>query len=900
MARRPPGAPAVAVTFACAVLFSLLLPAGVGTGALPPRAPTSPGAATPGERPSAPDLSTPWWPTYEQNPGRTGAAPGEYVLSPRNASQLGLLWSATTPGVIESSPIVADGKVFVTSWDGNVSAFDLRNGTLAWRTFVGTTTFPSCNYAKPRGPTSSVSVLNGTLYVGGGTAEFWALNATTGAKEWNVSEVANSPGGGDYNWASPLVYGNAAYVGLSSACGAPDVQGMVIEINVNGSSHAVTHTFAVVPSGQTGGGVWSTSALDPSTNLLWVTTGSESSSGLHARSVLALNATTLALVGAWQQPTSGADYDFGAGPTLFHDGSGRPLVGAENKNGVFYALNRSNASTTGWAPVWEDNVSWYDNYSTHQQACGCALSPAAFDGSTLYIGGGYARLANGTNVAGTLRAVDPANGTPRWIQPAYGLVRAGLAEADGLLIDAANANDNASAMLEVRNASSGTVLYGYPVSGTINGPPSVADGIVLFGNGSWSLRGPGTLLALSEPLGANATVANGTAGLAYDLTGSATGGVPPESGSWSFGDGTSANGSGTVVHAYPRPGAYVTNFTVADATGAVATATVLVRAVDPAVRIPFFDASPSNATLGATVTLLVGVNGGTPPYSFSYGGLPAGCATVNLSILDCRPSQAGSSTVTVFVQDAFGNGANASTNFTILTVPSTLGILLLVVAPDTVPVNGSIEVYSVATGGAPPYEYRYTGLPPGCTAGDFASFRCTPSVPGNYSIGLTVLDIVGASATATVALDVEQIYPEFPAPVLVADPSTIELGQNLTLATYVAGGEPPLRFVYTVPPGCASLDTTLLSCTPDRIGTFTASVTVTDAIGRSRNASTTLSVVAAPLAGPTGTSSPSAPVWVAPAIAGAFAVGAATVALATVLRRRRPPTPPVDRPPGRP
>ena len=47
-----------------------------------------------------------------------------------------LLWKFQTQSFIESSPAVADGKVYTGGDDGYVYCLDAYNGALYWKTFV--------------------------------------------------------------------------------------------------------------------------------------------------------------------------------------------------------------------------------------------------------------------------------------------------------------------------------------------------------------------------------------------------------------------------------------------------------------------------------------------------------------------------------------------------------------------------------------------------------------------------------------------------------------------------------------------------------------------------------------------------------------------------------------------
>ena len=93
--------------------------------------------------------------------------------------------------------------------------------------------------------------------------------------------------------------------------------------------------------------------------------------------------------------------------------------------------------------------------------------------------------------------------------------------------------------------------------------------------------------------------------------------------------------------------------------------------VEPAVTVPAVAplrvevvASPSTLTLGNTTVLTALLADGTPWYSFVWAPLPPGCATKNLSSLNCTPTTVGAYRPGVTVTDSTGQSrANATTLF---------------------------------------------------------------------------------------------------------------------------------------------------------------------------------------------------------------------------------------------
>jgi outer membrane protein assembly factor BamB len=111
-----------------------------------------------------------------------------------NASDGALLWNYTTGDVVISSPAVAEGVVYVGSYNGIVYALDAAAGRLLW------------NFETSGLVASSPAVADGLVYVGSGDDKIYALQASTGTAVWNYTT------GGDVA-SSPAVAEGVVYVG---------------------------------------------------------------------------------------------------------------------------------------------------------------------------------------------------------------------------------------------------------------------------------------------------------------------------------------------------------------------------------------------------------------------------------------------------------------------------------------------------------------------------------------------------------------------------------------------------------------------------------------------------------------------------------------------------------------
>lgn len=413
------------------------------------------------------------WPTYLHDTSRNGAQ-NETIVSAANAGQLTKLWSFKTGGLIAAQAAIVGGVAYVGSWDGNEYAINLGTGAQMWKTNLGVTKAPNCVPATI-GITSSATVDSGVVYVGGGDAYLYALDAGTGAVLWRAFTGDNSATGGHYNWSSPLLYAGNLYVGIASNCDIPLVQGQLLQIST--STHQVVNTLNLVPATETGAGIWTSPVVDPATNTIFVTTGTLSLWTQNlAQAIIAIDATTLAVKSSWSIPftQAGIDLDWGTSPDLITDANGRQLVAATNKDGLLYAFDRSNLAA---GPVWQTQVA----VTGSCPPCGDAsVSSTAFGGGTVFAAGGNTTI-QGSGYGGAVRAVDPSNGAVKWEHGTPDPIIPAVTYVNGLVIDAAGAT------LEVLNAADGTRLYSYQTGAGIYGAPSISQGSIVVGSGDGNL-----------------------------------------------------------------------------------------------------------------------------------------------------------------------------------------------------------------------------------------------------------------------------------------------------------------------------------------------------------------------------------------------------------------------------
>ena len=152
------------------------------------------------------------WSMFHYNQYRVGATQASAPSSPNQ------MWKFPTGSFVYSSPAVADGLVFVASYDTNVYAIDEYSGQQKWSFTTGSVIF------------SSPAVANGVVYVGSRNGGImYALNEQTGSEIWGKGYlnyfIAASPVVADgkvfySSWCSASCFQNGQFVALDAATGA--------------------------------------------------------------------------------------------------------------------------------------------------------------------------------------------------------------------------------------------------------------------------------------------------------------------------------------------------------------------------------------------------------------------------------------------------------------------------------------------------------------------------------------------------------------------------------------------------------------------------------------------------------------------------------------------------------
>lgn len=388
------------------------------------------------------------WSAYLGGAAHSSFDPAATAISASSLPNVQPIWQWTPPASTNSggsfdlaSPIVSDGVIYVGLEDGYFYAISEATQQILWSQFLGLETPTTCQGAL--GVTSTATVADDpetgvpTVYVNAPDGYLYAIDAATGATVWTalVGVPGSLTGGPDdyYAWGSPTVANGKVYIGISSNCDVPLVQAGVLAIDQHSGKRLAY--WDSLPASVVGGSVWTSVAVLPNGDVAASTGNSVGNDQIpNAESIVVLNGSTLKLVGAWKVPSSQAigDSDFGGSPTVFTakpDGVATTMVGACNKDGIYYAVRAYDAAA---GPLWEHRM----GVPTTGPLANECDSAAIWNGKDVIEGGGSIVTIGGTSYNGSVQALNPTTGKVAWATGLPGWVVGSPAE-DGAGIIAA-------------------------------------------------------------------------------------------------------------------------------------------------------------------------------------------------------------------------------------------------------------------------------------------------------------------------------------------------------------------------------------------------------------------------------------------------------------------------------
>ena len=282
-----------------------------------------------------------------------------------------------------SQPTVVGGRVFVGSLQGRIYSLDAKTGCLYWsvKTDGGVRSTMVVDSLPGTNPPRYV------VYVGDASANMYALDARTGKQLWKVDvddhPLATITG-------TPKTLGNRLYVSttaLEELAGADPsyecctFRGKMMALNrfngklvwrgytLDAAQPIRKNAIGVQLWGPSGASIWSSPALDPERNSMYVTTGDNYSdpASLTSDAVVAFDLRTGEFLwskqftagDAWNvgceqtddtncPQARGPDLDFASSPILRILPDGRRVILAGQKSGVMHAIDPDRKGEILW------------------------------------------------------------------------------------------------------------------------------------------------------------------------------------------------------------------------------------------------------------------------------------------------------------------------------------------------------------------------------------------------------------------------------------------------------------------------------------------------------------------------------------------------------------------------
>jgi alcohol dehydrogenase (cytochrome c) len=257
----------------------------------------------------------------------------------------------------EAAPIVVDGVMFVTGYDGLIWALDAATGGMLWQHHHATPIdVPLCCGNVNRG----AAVARGKVFYVTPHGHLVALDATNGQVVWDAVFVDMRAG--ESATVAPLVVKNLVIVGSSGA--EYGVRGHIDAFDID-SGRRVWRRYNVPAPGEAGfetwpadtdawarggGTAWITGSYDPELDLVYWGTGNPGpdfdgsvrpGDNLYTSALIAFDPDDGALRWHYQwTPHDVWDYD-GVNENILFDQDGRKLLAHFDKNGYLFILDRT-------------------------------------------------------------------------------------------------------------------------------------------------------------------------------------------------------------------------------------------------------------------------------------------------------------------------------------------------------------------------------------------------------------------------------------------------------------------------------------------------------------------------------------------------------------------------------
>ncbi|MBV9744264.1 MAG: PQQ-binding-like beta-propeller repeat protein [Acidobacteriia bacterium] len=303
-------------------------------------------------------------------------------IEAQDVPKLALKWAFafSDTSTMRSQPAVAGGRVFAGGQDGSIFALDVSSGCVYWSTVVQSQVRSGMTVGEAGGAPA--------VFFGDSAGYVYALNATTGKQLWKMRPDDHPA---STVTATPVFYQGRLFVGSASREETLSVAAAYQCCSFRGSESALDaatgkvlwkrytiaeaakerpkNTNGAAMFGPSGAGVWTSPALDPERDTMYITTGDNYSDPPTSLSdaVVALRMSTGEILwsrqftakDAWnsscQLPgkvncpdSDGPDFDFASSAILVSLPNGRRALLLGQKSAVIYAIDPDRNGQSLW------------------------------------------------------------------------------------------------------------------------------------------------------------------------------------------------------------------------------------------------------------------------------------------------------------------------------------------------------------------------------------------------------------------------------------------------------------------------------------------------------------------------------------------------------------------------
>jgi Putative Ig domain/Cohesin domain len=317
----------------------------------------------------------------------------------------------------------------------------------------------------------------------------------------------------------------------------------------------------------------------------------------------------------------------------------------------------------------------------------------------------------------------------------------------------------------------------------------------------------------------------GRAGYSQSLAATGGTGTRTFSSSGTLPTGLTLSSTGVLSGTPTTAGNYSFTVTATDTVGGTGSQGYTVT-VNPAITVTTTSLATWTANLSG-YSQTITATGGTGALTFSSSaGLPAGLTLSSSGVLSGTPTASGSFSFTIIATDSVTASGNKSLS---LTINPAVAITTTSVANGTQGVAYSQTIN--ATGGTGTLSFNTTAgtLPTGLTLSSTGVLSGTPTATGTFSFTISATDTLGASSSQGYSATIN------PPTVVTVSPSSLpngDVGAAYSQPITATGGTSPYSFAVTsgtLPTGLTLSTGGVLSGTPTATGSFSFTVTATDA-----------------------------------------------------------------------